>query len=372
MHYFDHSATTPINLEVLELINKVQKINYANPSSLHSAGKKAKTIIEESRKRVAKAINAEPDQIFFTSGGTESNNHVLWSMLSHHNAHVITDVIEHPAILKVLEYLKTFGLNYSLIKVNSKGRIDLKELEEKITKKTCLISVMLANNEIGTIQPIREIIDLMIRKDILMHTDAVQCLGKMKVDVKELRVDFLSLSSHKFYGPKGVGILYVKNRDTIKSLILGGSQEGGLRGGTENVASIAGAGLAAELSVKYLKENSKKLDMLKLFFINELKLIFPNIIINGDSSNSLPGLASISFPGFRSDILLAKLDRVNIAVSNGAACGSGNVKPSSILSAIGMDDKTNLSTLRFSFGTTNTIVEIKKLLEALKLILNNK
>lgn len=370
MYYFDHSATTPINPLVLELMTEVQKNTYGNPSSIHSAGREAKIIIEKARQEIANAINAEPFQIYFTSGGTESNNHVLWSLVSIKNAHIITNVIEHPAILKVLEYLEPHGLKNTLINVDKNGLVNLKNLESQITKETRLVSIMLANNEIGTIQPLRKINKIIKGKNILFHTDAVQCLGKIKVDVKELDVDFLSLSAHKFHGPKGIGILYVKNKKDISSLIIGGSQEGGLRGGTENVASIAGAGLAAKLSVKNLKENSKKLKDLKTFFIKELISFFPKIIINGDLIDSLPGLVNISFPGFRSDILLAKLDRVNIAVSSGTACGAGDVKPSPVLSAIGLDIKLNLSSLRFSFGSTNTMAEVKILLKELKIILN--
>ena len=371
MFYFDHSATTPLNPEVMELMNQTQKDFYGNPSSVHSAGRKAKSIVEESRFKIATAINASPDQIFFTSGGTESNNQVLWSMLKKPNPHVISNTIEHPAVIKVLKHLKPLGLDYSLVSVDSNGLVNLDELDECIIPKTQLVSVMMSNNEIGTIQPIKSIVKLISGKNILMHTDAVQCLGKVSIDIKELDVDFLSLSAHKFYGPKGIGVLYVKNKKTIESLLIGGSQESGLRGGTENVASIAGAGLAAEICCKKLEENSQKLKMFQTYFIDELKSYFPDFKLNSKSEKTLPGLLNISFPGFRSDILLAKLDRLNIAVSSGSACGSGSPKPSKVLSEIGVEDSLNLSSLRISFGSTNTIQEVEFLVKSLSQILNN-
>jgi len=371
MFYFDHSATTPVHPSVLNLINKVQKEFYANPSSVHTAGKKAKAIIEVSRTKVASAINANPEQIIFTSGGTESNNQVFWSMLNKSRSHVISNKIEHPAVIKVLKYLNAFNLDYSLINVDKNGLINLEELKNQITDQTSLVSIMMSNNEIGTIQPIKEVVKVLQNKNILMHTDAVQCFGKIDIDVGMLGIDFLSLSAHKFYGPKGLGILYVKNKKTIKNLLIGGSQEYGLRGGTENVASIAGAGLAAEIGSKNLKKNAQKLMELKKYFIKELKTLYPSVIINGHLTKSLPGLINVSFPGFRSDILMAKLDRVNIAVSSGSACGSGSVKPSPVLSEIGISEKLNLSSLRISFGSTNNINEVKILLKELNLILNN-
>jgi cysteine desulfurase len=229
----------------------------------------------------------------------------------------------------------------------------------------------MSNNEIGTIQPLNSVVELAKSKNILVHTDAVQCLGKIPVDTKKLDIDFLSLSAHKFYGPKGIGILYVKNRKTINSLLIGGSQENGLRGGTENVVSIAGAGLAAKICCENIEENSKKLKMLQNYFINEIKKSFPDLKLNSKSENTLPGLVNISFPGFKSDILMAKLDRLNIAVSSGSACGSGSPKPSKVLNEIGVEKSLNLSSLRISFGSTNNMDEVKILIKKLSQILNN-
>jgi len=369
MNYFDHSATTPLHPEVLTLMHSVQKDVYGNPSSIHSQGRLAKSIIEKSRKQIAKAINAHPNQIIFTSGGTEANNQVFWSRLNKDNKHIITDSIEHPAVLKVLSHLNQFGIEHTTIPVDETGIASPNEIEKEINSDTGLISVMLANNEIGTIQPIHEIVQLTQNSPIMVHTDAVQCLGKMVVDVKMLGVDFLSLSAHKFYGPKGIGILYIKDIETISSLMIGGSQESGLRAGTENIASIAGMGLAAEICTTNLKKHCSELKNFENHFKSGLAEFFPNAIFHGNLEHKLPGLISVSFPGNRSDILMAKLDRAKMAVSNGSACGSGAVKPSSVLSALGIDDETNISTLRISFGASNTLNQIDALLIELNSIL---
>ena len=371
MYYFDHSATTPVHPDVLDLMHSIQKDVYGNPSSVHSQGREARSLIETARKRVAKAIGAIPNQIIFTSGGTEANNQVFWSLLNQNNIHVVSDTIEHPAVLKVLSEMKIHGIDYDLVKVNKNGRISIADIESAIQDNTGLISIMLANNEMGTIQPIKEVVSLAHKNNILVHSDAVQCLGKMSLDVNELGVDYLSLSAHKFYGPKGIGILYFKNKDSLSSLMIGGGQEIGLRAGTENIASIAGMGLAAELVTNQLNHHINELTSFETHFKSELKTIFPNAIFNGDAANKLPGLVCVSFPGYRSDILMAKLDRANFAVSSGSACGSGNIKPSRVLSEMGVKDETNISTLRFSFGASNTLEEIDLLLSELTNIFTN-
>ena len=371
MYYFDHSATTPVHSDVLDLMHSIQKDVYGNPSSVHSQGRKARSLIETARKQVAKAIGTTPNQIIFTSGGTEANNQVFWSLLNQNNIHVVSNTIEHPAVLKVLSEMETHGINYDLVTVNKNGRISIADIESEIQENTGLISIMLANNEMGTIQPIKEIVALAHEKNILVHSEAVQCLGKMSVDVNDLDVDYLSLSAHKFYGPKGIGILYFKNKDSLSSLMIGGGQEIGLRAGTENIASIAGMGLAAELVTNQLDHHINELASFEAHFKSELKTIFPNAIFNGDANNKLPGLVCVSFPGYRSDILMAKLDRANFAVSSGSACGTGNVKPSKVLSEMGVDDEINISTLRFSFGASNTSDQVDLLLFELKTILTD-
>jgi len=345
MIYFDHSATTPVHPDVLDLMNSIQKGVYGNPSSIHKLGRKAKSVVENARKQVAKSIGAAPNQIIFTSGGTEANNQVFWSRINQDKKHVISDTIEHPAVLKALSQIAIFGIDQDLVTVNEKGCVSITDLESAITENTGLISIMLANNEVGTMQPLKEITELAHEKNILVHTDAVQCLGKMPIDVNNLGVDFLSLSAHKFYGPKGIGILYFKNKESLSALMIGGGQESGLRAGTENIGSIAGMGFAAELATDELGNHITELKSFESSFKSELLSFSPNAIFNGDPENKLPGLVSVSFPGYRSDILLAKLDRAGMAVSSGSACGAGEVKPSGVLSAMGVDDKTHISTL---------------------------
>jgi len=369
MAYFDHSATTPVHKDVLDRMHKIQSKFFGNPSSNHTRGRKAKSIIEEARNQISTSIGASPNQILFTSGGTESNNQLLYSIIAKTKKHIITSKIEHPAILESLINMKKFGIEYDIISVNNEGTIIFDEIKNSTQNNTGLISIMLANNEVGTIQPIRKITEYAQSNCILTHTDAVQCLGKIPVIVKELGVDFLSLSAHKFHGPKGVGILFAKDPKLVEPYILGGGQEFNLRGGTENTAAIAGMGLAAKIATDNLNQTKKHLDFLELFFKNELIKIFPKAKFNGNIKSKLPGLISVSFPKNKSSILLSKLDRLNIAVSNGSACGSGIIKPSKILSAMGIDNSLNLSTLRISFGTSNTIEEIKTLLSALNSIL---
>ena len=367
MIYFDHSATTPMHPQVAEKVDYINRIHYANPSSIYSKGRKAKSLIEKARDQVADSIGAKSEQILFTSGGTEANNQVLWNILTERKKHLIVSSIEHPAIKKVLNKIEPYGITSSYIPVNKDGIVAIDSVMNLINEDTGLISIMLANNEVGSIQPIKKIVENTNPLNIPFHTDAVQALGKIPIDVDSLGVDYLSLSAHKFYGPKGTGALFVKNIKTMQSLIVGGDQENGLRGGTENIAGIVGMGLAAEIAIKNQEACCSHLKYLEKYFLDNLKSISPNIICN--SSNNLPGLISISFPGSRSDILMAKLDRRDIAVSNGSACNTGNIKPSTVLLEMGIEKDLNLSTLRFSFGKDNTKTEVDKLLKALKEII---
>lgn len=367
MIYFDHSATTPMHPQVAEIVDYINRTHYANPSSIYSKGREAKSLIEKARNQVAKAIGAKSEQILFTSGGTEANNQVLWNSLNEEKKHLIVSSIEHPAILKVLNKIEPYGITSSFIPVNKNGIIELDSVMDLINEDTGLISIMLANNEVGSIQPIQEIVENTSSLNIPFHTDAVQALGKIPIDVGLLGVDYLSLSAHKFYGPKGIGALFVKNKKMMRSFIIGGNQENRLRGGTENIAGIVGMGLAAELAIQNQDTCYSHLKNLEKYFLDNLKSNFPNAKCN--SSNNLPGLISISFPGSRSDILMAKLDRKEIAVSNGSACNTGNIKPSTVLSEMGVDKDLNLSTLRFSFGKDNTKKEVDKLMRSLKEII---
>tara|TARA_X000001036_G_scaffold173774_1_gene164435 strand:+ start:1462 stop:2574 length:1113 start_codon:yes stop_codon:yes gene_type:complete len=369
--YFDHSATTPVHTDVQNIINNINKEIYGNPSSIYQIGQKARSAIEHARQQIAKSINTTSEKIIFTSGGTEANNHVLWSMLKREKKHIIASIIEHPAIIKVLDFLKDFNVGHSLVQVNNEGLIDINDLIKKINNDTGLISIMMANNEIGTIQPLDKIIQIAHNNGILVHSDAVQCLGKMNIDVKKLNIDFLSLSAHKFYGPKGVGALYIKNPKKMYPLIIGGNQEKSLRGGTENVSSIAGMGLAAEISINSIKTNITHLKSLEKQFKTDLNLNFKKIIFNGNQIQKIPGLLSVTFPGNNSNIILIKLDRQGIYVSNGSACGAGDIKPSPVLSAIGINNHNNLATLRFSFGKSNSLKEINFLVQTLKKVISH-
>ena len=265
---------------------------------------------------------------------------------------------------RLLKEIEIYGIEVSTISVNDQGVVKIEELIDLIKDETNLVSVMMANNEIGAIQPIKKIKQILKKYEIPLHTDAVQALGKIKVDVKELDVDYLALSAHKFYGPKGIGALYVKNKDDLGSLIIGGNQESGVRGGTENISGIIGMGLAAELVTKNQDRWIKNLKKLERYFLEKVEHHLPHAIHH--KTDNLPGLISISFPGKNSNILMAKLDRADIAVSNGPACSSGNIKPSSVLKAIGLSDDVNLSTLRISFGKNNTIEEVDYLIKTLK------
>ncbi len=370
MYYFDNSATTPVKPEILDLINQINNDVYGNASSIYSSGKKSRTLIEEARYEVANSIKANPEQIIFTSGGTEANNQVLWSLLKKNCVHVISNKIEHSAVNKVLSYLSNLGLEYTFADLNNDGSISIDSILKNIKKNTSLICLMMANNEIGSIQPLKEVIEIARKKQIMVHTDAVQCMGKMELNVSKLGVDFLTLSAHKFYGPKGVGALYAKNPKKLSPLILGGGQENGLRAGTESIALIAGMGLACKIACSSLNDHKKLLNELETYFKERLKRITSKIIYNGNQKNKIPGLINIAFPGHKSNIMMAALDRAGIAVSNGSACASGVVKLSPVLSALDLEDDLNLSSIRFSFGAFNTKKEIDYLIGQLKLVLN--
>lgn len=366
MPYFDHSATTPIHPEVLKLLQETQKNHFGNPSSIHGFGRKARVLIESSRRQVAKSIGAAAEEIIFTGSGSEANNLVLWNLLNGEKKHVVTSSIEHPSILKVLDRLKNFGVSYTPVPVDSFGRISVNAVLASIRKDTGLITIMLANNEVGTIQPVERLARELKMQNIPLHSDAVQALGKMTLDIDVLGTQMLSFSGHKFYGPKGCGFLYLKKGSKLKALIIGGGQEHDLRAGTENVSSIAALGLAAELAADSLESTVSHLSDLEAEFKTALKRACPQVIFNGDSVQHLPGLINVSFPGCKSDILLAKLDRKGMAVSSGSACTAGAVKPSKVLEAMQVSETLNLSSLRFSFGKNNSAGEIADLVQVLK------
>ena len=365
MPYFDHSATTPIHPKVLKIMMDVAQHNFGNPSSVHASGRKSNAIIEEARRTIATAIHASPSEIIFTGGGSEANNMVLWSLIQSNKKHVVTSSIEHPAILTVLEKLEPLGISFTVLPVNHQGRVNPKILEKSIQSDTGLISIMMANNEVGTIQPITELIEITHNHGIPFHSDSVQTLGKIPLSVQDVQADFMSFSAHKLYGPKGVGFLYKRKGLPLSPLIIGGGQEGKHRAGTENVSGIAGMGEAARLASENLSKRMNHLEALETVFITHLNRECHNAVINGCPNHHLPGVISASFPGFKSDILLAKLDRLGMEVSSGSACGSGSIKPSPVLEAMGISDSQNISTLRFSFGRDNTEKEVIQLVKAL-------
>lgn len=365
MLYFDHSATTPLHPEVLELMNAVAREKFGNPSSIHRAGQEARSVVETARRQMAAAIKAKPADIIFTGGGTESNNLVLWNQVYEKNRHVIISAIEHPAVYKTLDFLKTFNVETTVVPVSENGIVNSLEIENACRPDTSLVSIMLANNEVGSLQPIQEISSVCRARGIKLHTDAVQTPGKIPLSMNELGVDFASFSAHKFYGPKGVGALYVRSFSGLKGLIHGGGQERKLRAGTENVPGIAGLGLAAELNSQDLSQTQKHLNELSRYFRTTLIEQFPTAIFNGDPDRTLPGLVSVSLPEIKSDILTVHLNRAGIAVSTGSACSSGTIEPSHVLKAMNVSNHLNLRTLRISFGRDNTMEEVDILVNAL-------
>ena len=371
MHYFDHCATTPLHVNVLEVINQTEFESFGNPSSIHSWGQNARKIIENSRSQLAEAIGCTPYEIIFTGGGTESNNLVLYNLLYSSKKHVITSEIEHPAILNVLKRFKQFGVDSTILKVDKAGTINPDDLENSIRENTGLISIMFANNEIGTIQPVKELSQIATKHNIPFHSDGVQAIGKIPVDINDLGVDMMSFSGHKFYGPKGVGALFLKNNTTIRSLILGGGQERNLRAGTENVPGIAGIGMAAEIAKTNLKKMQQHLMHLEQVFKNSLTNCVKNIIFN-TSPEQLPGVVSVTIPSVDSSRLIIGLSRKGMAISSGSACASGSVKPSHVLKAIGLSNEHNLKTLRISFGKGNSEKETLELVKAISEIINGE
>lgn len=347
------------------MLKKVAAEHFANASSIHSAGRKARALVETARRQASTAIHASPAEIIFTGGGSEANNLVLWNLIRSNKRHVITSAIEHPSVLRALEQLQEFGVSHTSLPVDSTGQVLLRDFESAIQEETGLISIMFANNEVGTIQPIPEIVQIAHSHSIPVHSDGVQALGKIEVNVTELGIDYMSFSGHKFYGPKGIGFLYARKGTRLRPLIIGGGQEHGLRAGTENTPAIAGLGLASELALKRLATRQLHLNHLEQVCANRLKALIPTVQFNGHETRHLPGVLSISIPSIHSDILLANLDRRGMAVSSGSACSAGTVKPSPVLRAMGISDELNLSTLRISFGRENTMQEAKTLAQTI-------
>lgn len=367
--YLDHGATTKVDDRVLKKMIPYFSINYGNPSSMYFLGRSNKRIIEEARQTVASCIGANSKEIYFTSCGSESDNLALKGIAyanKHRGRHIITSKIEHTAILNTCRSLERQGFNITYLNVDKNGLINLEELENSIRVDTILISIMFANNEIGTIEPIEKIGRIAKLNNVYFHTDAVQAIGNIKINVKELGIDLLSLSAHKFYGPKGVGALYVRQGVDFERIQDGGGQEKGKRSGTENVGGIVGMGEAIKLSYKEFEYNNRKILNLRNYFINKLKETFNNIKVNGSLENRLPGNINVSFSNVDGQQLLLELDEHSICASAGSACSTGNSKPSHVLTSIGLSKEESLSTLRFTLGKENTKQEIDYTVKILK------
>lgn len=374
MIYLDNNATTPLDDEVFKEMTPYMTTIYGNPSSIHMAGRKSKSAIEKARDQVAKALNASASEIYFTSGGTESDNMAIRGLahaLKDKGNHIISSKIEHPAVLNTLEELKSEGYEITLLDVDKNGVVNLEQLERAITNKTILITIMYANNEIGTIEPISEIGKIAKRHNVLFHTDAVQAVGHINIDLQKLGVDALSLSAHKFYGPKGVGALYLKKGTPFSKITFGGHQERDRRPGTENTAGIVGLGKAIELATALLDQNKAQIETLRDYFISQITSKLTGVAINGDLKKRISNNINISFSGVDGETLLQNLDLMGICVSSGSACSSGSLTPSHVLLALGLDKATAKSSIRVSLNKYNTKEELDFTIDAIVKIINN-
>lgn len=367
-YYFDNAATTPVREEVLQEILPYFREYYGNASSIYSIAKESKKALEAARAKVAAAIGATPDEIYFTAGGSESDNMALRGVVNaskKEKKHIITTKIEHHAILHTAEFLETKGVDVTYLSVDEFGKISLEELENAICPETVLISVMFANNEIGTIQPIAEIGEIAKKHGVLFHTDAVQAVGHVPIDVEKLQVDLLSMSGHKLGAPKGIGAIYIRKGTRISPLIFGGAQEKKLRAGTENIAGIVGLGKAAELAVAEMEETTKKLIALRDKLIHGILESIPDSRLNGHPTDRLPGNCNISFSYIEGESLLLLLDALGIAASSGSACTSGSLDPSHVLMAIGLPHEIAHGSLRLTIDRENTEEQVDFILEKL-------
>lgn len=370
--YLDNAATTAVDPRVMEKMLPYFSGVYGNASSQHFYGRKAQQALDEARDTIASLLNAQPSEIYFTSGGTEGDNWAMKGIALANQAkgkHIITTVIEHPAMLASCKDLEALGFEVSYLSVDKEGRISLEELKSLIREDTILISCMYANNEIGTIQPIEEIAKIAKEKKVLFFTDAVQAIPYINIDVKKIGMDAMAISAHKFNGPKGVGVLYVRNGVKIKSILSGGHQERTKRGGTSNVAGAVGLAEALRLSRLSLEENNAKIKMLRDHFVKRVSEEIPYSYYNGHKEFRVPSNADFSFEFIEGESILFSLDLEGIAVSSGSACSSGSLEPSHVLLAIGVDEALAHGSIRFSFGKSNTLEEVDYVVDKLKEII---
>ena len=367
MIYLDNAASTQIHSDVLDSMLPFLKEQYGNPSSIHRYGRLSRKAIHKARKQIASLINADPAEILITSGGTESNNTVLIGISSQFpDSQIITSSIEHDAILEPCKKLISNGFQVNYLSVDKSGMINTMDLKNIISKKTSLVSIMFGNNEVGTIQPISEIVKICHENKVVFHTDAVQAVGKVAIDVKELGVDLLSISSHKLHGPKGVGALYIKDGVKIDPVILGGGQEFRLRSGTENVASIVGFGQACEIAQNNLIENSSLIKKLQTLLVKRVLDEIPEVTFNGHSEYRLSNNAHFTFLGVSGEDLIIKLDEYGVAASTGSACSVNTQKASHVLESMGFSLEQITGSLRLTVGIFNTENEINKTVDILK------
>jgi len=362
--YFDNNATTSIAPEVLEEMLPYLKEMYGNPSSTHTFGGQLRKRIEEARARVAKLLNAETEEIIFTSCGTESNNTAIMSAVEFlpQKKHIVTSAVEHPAVVNFCKYLERKGYRTTFVPVDKQGRLRLDEFSKAIDDDTAIVSLMYANNETGVIFPLMEIGEMLKERGVLFHTDAVQAVGKIPIDLKKLPVDMLSLSGHKLHAPKGVGALYVRKGTRFSPYMIGGHQEHGRRAGTENVASIVGLGRACELAGKNLYSEMSYLEGLRDRLETALLKLCPDAMVNGDTENRLPNTTNISFMYIDGEAILLRLNEFGVCASSGSACTSGSLEPSHVLRAMGVPATAIHGSIRFSLSRYNTEDEVRKVI----------
>jgi len=372
--YLDNAASTAVHPEVVKEMLPYFDVQYGNPSSIHQFGRKAKNAIQKARKQVAALVGAEPNEILFTSGGTESNNTILDGVLKRSGEpdpeHIITSSIEHEAILQPCKDFENVGIKITYLPVDEYGIVDPDDIANSINSHTVLVSIMFANNEVGTIQPIKEISEICKKYQIPLHTDAVQAVGKVPINVKDLGVDALSISSHKINGPKGIGALFIKKGLTVTPQILGGGQENGMRSGTENVASIVGFGKACEIAKDKLSDNISHFHSLYSLMLTKTIKEITHVKLNGHPEKRIFNNIHLTFMGVNGEDLIIKLDEHGIAASTGSACSVHTQKASHVLKAMGFNHEQITGSLRLSFGYMNTLDEINQTVEILKKVVS--
>lgn len=368
--YLDNSATTSLDKEVLETMLPYFTDNFGNPSSLHGFGRRALKAVDEARETIAKCIGAKSNEIYFTSGGSESDNWALKGVVGatkQKRKHIITSQIEHPAIMDTLDYLKQKeGVRVTYLPVDKEGRVNVDDLKEAVTDDTVLVSIMFANNEMGAIQPIEEIGKFCKEEGILFHTDAVQAMDSQDIDVNKLNIDLLSMSAHKFHGPKGIGVLYIRSGVKIDRLISGGHQERRMRAGTTDTPLIVGMAKALEIAVRDRESNNARISALRNDFIDKVLKEIPYVYLNGGMEHRLPNNANLSFEYIEGESILINLDLAGIAVSSGSACSSGSLEPSHVILALGVKEELAHSSIRFSLGKDTTQEEMDYTFDVLK------